>query len=127
MAWDLRGNAGTDPARDFLGTTNLQPVVIKTNNKEVVRIHADAPDGKVAMVLKTGSGNLGIGTADPFSQLEIAGNAPFITLRDSVGADPVGGHGRCFIQGIHGNMVLKPSSGDAHAVVLRSGGGVGIG
>lgn len=252
MAWDLKGNSGTNPVSNFLGTTDLQPVVVKTNNKEVVRIHADKPDGKVdvaaqeitvtgfhpfitfcdndsnnmrsfvqgvngdivlstessigspappmvlkndsgnlgigtldptskveiiaqdglavtgfqpfitlrdanagdargciqcvdgdialipdsfldggdhvAMVLKNGTGSLGLGTAHPFGQLEIVGNAPFITLRDTAGFDLGHGHGRSIIQGIEGNIVLKPSSGDAQALVLMTGtGNVGLG
>jgi hypothetical protein len=51
MPWDLRGNAGTNPANDFLGTTDNQPLAIRTNSAERVRI---TPDG-----------NVGIGTVSP--------------------------------------------------------------
>src|SRR5712672_3085789 len=170
MAWDLKGNTGTNPASDFRGTIDPQPVVVKTNNKEVVRIHADAPLGKVdvaaqeimvtgfhpfitfrdtdnarsfvqgvngdlffstessiggttPMVLKNATGFVGIGTANPFSQLEIVGDGPFITLRDSAR-----GNATCFIQDVGGDIILKPSSGDGQAVVLKTGSGnLGIG
>ncbi len=36
-AWKLLGNAGTDPAVNFLGTTDNQPLVIRTNNVEHFR------------------------------------------------------------------------------------------
>lgn len=37
-AWLLSGNAGTTPATNFLGTTDAQPLVIRTNNTERSRI-----------------------------------------------------------------------------------------
>jgi hypothetical protein len=37
MAWDITGNAGTTSA-NFLGTTDRQPLVLKTNRSEVLRI-----------------------------------------------------------------------------------------
>lgn len=43
MSWDLTGNAGTNPATNFLGTTDGQPLVIKTNQAEALRI---TPDGQ---------------------------------------------------------------------------------
>ncbi len=58
-AWELTGNAGTDPGRDFLGTTDNQPLVIKTNNNAV--LHIDV------------AGNVGIGTAGPAEKLSVAG------------------------------------------------------
>lgn len=36
--WTLTGNAGTDPTTNFLGTTDNQPLVIKTNGVENLRI-----------------------------------------------------------------------------------------
>ena len=51
MAWELTGNAGTDPTKDFLGTTDGQPLVLKVNGVEHVR-------------LDTG-GNVGFGTEQP--------------------------------------------------------------
>lgn len=30
--WNLTGNAGTDPATNFLGTTDAEPILFKTNN-----------------------------------------------------------------------------------------------
>ncbi len=49
-AWLLNGNAGTNPAVNFLGTTDAQPVVIRTNNTERMRV--------------TETGNVGIGTTN---------------------------------------------------------------
>jgi len=36
--WTIIGNSGTNPATDFLGTSDNQPLVIKTNNVERVRV-----------------------------------------------------------------------------------------
>jgi hypothetical protein len=56
-AWALTGNSGTNPAVNFLGTTDAQPLVIRTNNTERVRV--------------TATGNVGIGTAAPALRLAI--------------------------------------------------------
>jgi hypothetical protein len=50
-AWDLLGNAGTTAGTNFLGTTDAQDMVFKTNNTEKMRI--------------TTTGQVGIGTAAP--------------------------------------------------------------
>jgi cytoskeletal protein CcmA (bactofilin family) len=39
-AWALTGNSGTDPGVNFLGTTDAQPLVIRTNNIERLRVTA---------------------------------------------------------------------------------------
>ena len=36
--WGLAGNSGTNPASDFLGTTDNQPLVVKVNNQQAMRI-----------------------------------------------------------------------------------------
>jgi len=58
-AWLLTGNAGTNPATNFLGTTDAQPLVIRTNNTEQIRV--------------TANGRVGIGTPTPGAKLEVAG------------------------------------------------------
>jgi cytoskeletal protein CcmA (bactofilin family) len=40
FAWALTGNSGTDPGVNFLGTTDAQPLVIRTNNIERLRVTA---------------------------------------------------------------------------------------
>jgi hypothetical protein len=37
-AWGLTGNAGTNPSTNFIGTTDAQDIVLKTNSTEVVRL-----------------------------------------------------------------------------------------
>ncbi|MES2512508.1 MAG: tail fiber domain-containing protein [Bacteroidota bacterium] len=57
-AWELLGNAGTIAGTNFLGTTDAQDLVFKTNNVEQVRTLAS-------------NGNVGIGTAAPGAKLEV--------------------------------------------------------
>jgi hypothetical protein len=38
VCWDLSGNAGTDPANDFIGTTDAQPLVLRTQSARSLRI-----------------------------------------------------------------------------------------
>ncbi len=55
-AWLLTGNAGTDPATNFLGTTDAQPLCIRVNNQETFRFNppgASAP----AWSIQRGGGN----------------------------------------------------------------------
>jgi len=55
MPWELTGNAGTDPANNFLGLTDNQPLAIRTSNAERIRV--------------TPQGNVGIGTPDPITDV----------------------------------------------------------
>lgn len=56
-AWDLLGNAGTNPTTNFLGTTDAQDLVFRTNNVENVRVNID--------------GNVGIGTTSNAARLYV--------------------------------------------------------
>jgi hypothetical protein len=69
--WDLAGNSGTNPATNFIGTTDNQPLVVRTNNTEKVRV--------------TAAGNMGIGTTSPIEQLHVAdtGNASILVSAPS--------------------------------------------
>jgi hypothetical protein len=57
--WSATGNSGTNPATNFLGTTDANDLVIKTNSTETARM--------------TTAGNFGIGTNAPASRLHIKG------------------------------------------------------
>ena len=61
--WSLTGNSGTNPNNNFLGTTDAQPLVIRTSNTERVRIDTN--------------GNVGIGTTAPSERLHVQGNVRF--------------------------------------------------
>jgi hypothetical protein len=50
-AWSLTGNAGMSPATNFIGTTDAQDWVVKTDNTERLRV--------------TSSGNVGVGISTP--------------------------------------------------------------
>ena len=45
-SWELLGNAGTNPATNFIGTTDAQDLVIRTNNNVRMRIFSN---GRVAV------------------------------------------------------------------------------
>ena len=58
-AWNINGNGSTDAATNFIGTTDIQDLVIKANNTEGVRVKTN--------------GNVGIGTT-----LKVGANASTI-------------------------------------------------
>ena len=64
--WSLKGNSGTDPAINFIGTIDGQPLVMRTNNNERLRIDAN--------------GNIGIGTNNPTAKLNVNGSVKFDSL-----------------------------------------------
>ncbi len=63
VSWDLTGNTmptSTDPNTNFLGATNAQPLIFRTNNVERMRILAT-------------NGYLGVGTTTPTERLDVNG------------------------------------------------------
>ena len=62
--WSLAGNTGTDPANNFLGTIDNQPLVLKTNSTERMRVLGTDSNGII-------SGNVGIGIANPQYKLDV--------------------------------------------------------
>ncbi|MDW7996879.1 MAG: tail fiber domain-containing protein, partial [Bacteroidota bacterium] len=59
-AWSVNGNPGTNPALNFLGTTDDQPLVIKTDGTERMRV-----------ANSTYNGYVGIGDTDPAFRVEL--------------------------------------------------------
>ena len=55
--WKIHGNSSTNPSTNFLGTTDAQDLVIKTNNTEAMRIDMN--------------GYIGIGTSSPPNDITI--------------------------------------------------------
>ncbi|MEI9956652.1 MAG: hypothetical protein WDM90_10210 [Ferruginibacter sp.] len=65
-AWNTTGNSGTNPATNFIGTTDNNPLLIKTNGTEQVRV--------------TENGRVGIGTNNPAAALDVNGQVIIGTL-----------------------------------------------
>lgn len=120
--WNLSGNSGTTPDSQFLGTTDGQPLVVKTNNTERVRVSA--------------SGYLGIGTSNPGAYLDIASwndwNSPAVRLSKPGGRDiriindNYGFSLRNFTQG-DGPIFNVRNTSDNIAFAVNDNGNVGIG
>jgi len=58
--WSLTGNASTDSAANFIGTTDTKPLSIRTNNNTVVKIDTE--------------GKIGVGNTAPISTFHVSGS-----------------------------------------------------
>jgi hypothetical protein len=67
-SWRISGNSAA--TGDFLGTTNSQPLVLKTNSVERLRVDT--------------SGNVGVGTTSPTQRLTVDGNTLLLGADDPV-------------------------------------------
>jgi hypothetical protein len=146
----VNSGAGTSKveisAQDGLAIAGFEPfITLRDANAGNARSCMQGVNGDIAMipnsfighgaalVVKTGSGNVGIGTSTPSSRVEIVGQdglavtgfQPFITLRDANG-----GNARSCMQGVNGDIAMIPNSfiGHGAAMAIKTGtGNVGIG
>ena len=115
--WTLTGNAGTDPATNFLGTTDNEPLVIGTNGAERLRIDP--------------VGNAGIGTQNPTQSLQVTGQGFFTSSPAS--PDPGDGSGTGIRIGYQSTddygYINANTTGIAtkRLILQQNGGNVGIG
>jgi hypothetical protein len=78
MSWDLTGNAGTNPSSNFLGTSDKEPLIVKTNGRPAMLINID--------------GTVGIGTTNAGERLSIGGGSLADTkLEVNAGGDQYAG------------------------------------
>ena len=66
MSWEITGNSGTNPATNFLGTIDNQPLVIKIGGAEAMRIDATGMDV---------AGDIRLTNADCAEDFDIGGNS----------------------------------------------------
>ena len=81
--WRTTGNAGTNPATQFVGTTDGQSLAFRTNNAEGMRL--------------TTAGALGIGTTAPTDRLHIVGGSVRIGELNPIGSGVLPDFGRTLI------------------------------
>ncbi|HOU97826.1 MAG TPA: hypothetical protein PLP65_03170 [Bacteroidales bacterium] len=101
LAWQLTGNSGTNPASNYLGTTDAQDLVIRTQNSERMRI------------MSSGAVRIGYGTAAT-NALQVGG---YGTSNPTVfmGSDGGGAPG-------YGYIGLYGTSYGTLSTILRGGG-----
>src|SRR5215207_8795453 len=117
--WDTRGNDRTNPANDFLGTTDNQPLAIRTNGTEALRVGT--------------TGNVGIGTTEPnhvfhvrtgdaVGLFESTGTQAFLRLSTREGLN-----NRVEITNRPGGRLSLFTSGGGDVLNITRAGNVGIG
>jgi endosialidase-like protein len=105
--WKLKGNAGTKPATNFVGTTDSKPLLFRTNNVEAMRISA--------------GGNVGIGvTVAPVSKLQVKGGT---TVSLSGGGNIVSGDIASYNIAMDGYNVQARYNGSYTSLYLNNYGG----
>jgi hypothetical protein len=73
--WSLTGNASTNPSSNFLGTTDAQSVVFKTNNTEIFRLFATDNTLSMSAPIRMNNNAIYFGStaADPYYYIQNIG------------------------------------------------------
>lgn len=120
VCWDTEGNSGTDPAVNFIGTTDAQPLVFRTRNGQSLRIE---PGSSVSGGIPT-TANIIAGSASN----QVAAGAAGATI--SGGGSTNGGSGNLVtdsfgtVSGGVGNLAGDLGSNVQSALYAVVGGGI---
>ncbi len=104
--WSLTGNAGTNPATNFIGTTDSKGFAIRTNNVDRMRIGFD--------------GNIGMGTTTPVTTLQVIGTS-LVTLSNP--GYMVLGNTANYNLGMDFQQIQSRNNGSASTLFLNNNGG----
>ena len=103
--WLTSGNANIDPSTNFLGTTDNQPIIFKTNGSEVLKMGTTGGGGEFKLRETIGSG-------DTEMVLEHTGGSTFsLRVRDADGTF----------------NIRDVTAGGLHRLTITPNGNVGIG
>ncbi|RLJ34187.1 hypothetical protein CLU97_3682 [Chryseobacterium sp. 7] len=109
QSWNTTGNSGTNPSNNFIGTTDNQPLVFKTNNTKVMNI---LPNG----VINVGTNDPG-GSGEAYFRIYKEDNLAF-EIANSLGSFQIGKSGcsGCW-GGQIGDTVLR-NLGKSHNIII---------
>lgn len=106
--WTTTGNAGTNPATNFVGTTDAQDFVVRTNNTEKMRVES--------------GGDVGIGTNNPNHNLHVVGDVRF--EGDFFNQEILGAHSATVQNVPFTNGVFNPLTGTTTSITIQDGNGI---
>jgi hypothetical protein len=89
-SWNLIGNSATSPGTNFVGTTDNQRLVFKTNSTEQATI---LPDGKIGIGTSTPTTRLHIYKNTPDETVAVSGVSPSVRLWGPTAANSITGPG----------------------------------
>ncbi|MBK8608795.1 MAG: hypothetical protein IPL84_02275 [Chitinophagaceae bacterium] len=105
--WMANGNTGTDAATNYIGTTDLEDLVFKTNATEAMRIDS--------------IGKVGIGTTTPAHKLQVEGDIRFVG--DFINQEAVGTSSGAVQAVPFTNGVFNPLNGTVDSITIIDGSG----
>jgi hypothetical protein len=119
--WELDGNSGTDASTNFLGTIDGQPLVIKTNGSEAMRVGVDG----AVMASQVGELSSGAGLALS-SDLRFNGKlripASYIIYTDGTTVYALNGAtGKVDFQGTDAAAVIRSTIAPERHIVITAG------
>ncbi len=124
--WHLTGNTGTNPAINFLGTTDNQRLVFRASNLEAATILAN---GNFGIGIINPQAKLEVNNLTPDNHLKITGTAPSIQFTQGTGdVTQVGRIGFAtvvnnFTQGSKPGDFILQSLGAGSSFIFGTGGG----
>ncbi len=108
-SWSLSGNSGTNPATQFIGTSDGQALVLRTNNVERVRVLS--------------GGNVGISTNNPLSLFSVGPASEFQVSAAGaiVAATGLAASGNIDLTSLNGGGLVRAAAGTGRLSIATGG------